>query len=63
MMEKIPAYVCQNCGEVWVPQFIMKDFKEMINTVKLKRKNKKNKETKKTKGEKNGNRTRKIKKN
>ncbi|MDD5382879.1 MAG: type II toxin-antitoxin system MqsA family antitoxin [Candidatus Margulisbacteria bacterium] len=34
MMEKVPAYVCQNCGEVWVPEPIMQEFEKMIETAK-----------------------------
>jgi YgiT-type zinc finger domain-containing protein len=38
MMEKVPAFVCQNCGEVWVPESIMSEFERMIETVKQKKK-------------------------
>ena len=38
MMEKVPAFVCQNCGEVWVPESIMAEFERMIETVKQKKK-------------------------
>lgn len=34
MMESIPAFVCQECGEVWVPEPIMKEFVKMIDTAK-----------------------------
>lgn len=34
MMESIPAFVCQECGEVWVPEPIMKEFIKMIDTAK-----------------------------
>ena len=38
MMEKVPALVCQECGEVWVPAPIMAEFEKMIETAKLHRK-------------------------
>jgi len=34
IMENIPALVCQDCGEVWVPEPAMKDFEKMISTAK-----------------------------
>ena len=34
LMEGIPAYVCQECGEVWVPEPIIKEFENMIETTK-----------------------------
>lgn len=34
MMENVPAYVCQECGEIWVPEPIMKEFEKMIETAK-----------------------------
>jgi len=34
MMESVPAYVCQECGEIWVPEPIMEEFEKMIETVK-----------------------------
>jgi len=30
MMEGVPAYVCQECGEIWVPEPIMEEFEKMI---------------------------------
>ena len=36
MMESVPAYVCQECGEVWVPEPLMAEFEKMIATVKEK---------------------------
>ena len=38
MMEKVPALVCQECGEVWVPAPVMAEFEKMIETAKLHRK-------------------------
>jgi len=56
MMENVPSYVCQECGEVWVPEPIMQEFEKMIETAK-KRTQDKNKPEGKTvkKGEKYGN--------
>lgn len=34
MMENVPAYVCQECGEIWVPEPIMEEFENMIETAK-----------------------------
>lgn len=48
LMESVPAYVCEECGEVWVPEPIMAEFEKMIETVKLHGKPRKNE----TRGEK-----------
>ncbi|MBI5399674.1 YgiT-type zinc finger protein [Candidatus Saganbacteria bacterium] len=37
LMEHVPAYVCQSCGEVWIPEPIMEEFEKMIETVKQKK--------------------------
>lgn len=42
MMENVPAYVCQDCGEIWVPEPIMEEFEKMIEITKQKNKKKKN---------------------
>lgn len=34
LMEKVPAFVCQDCGEVWIPEPIMKEFEKMLETAK-----------------------------
>jgi len=34
MMEKVPAYACQSCGEIMVPAPIIKEFTAMIQTAK-----------------------------
>lgn len=34
MMENVPAYVCQECGEVWVPEPILEEFENMIEAAK-----------------------------
>lgn len=36
MMENVPAYVCQECGEIWVPEPIMQEFEKMIETATVK---------------------------
>ncbi|MBI5078636.1 YgiT-type zinc finger protein [Candidatus Saganbacteria bacterium] len=36
LMEGVPAYVCQECGEIWVPEPIMKEFEKMIETAQNK---------------------------
>jgi len=43
MMESIPTFVCQECGEVWVPEPIMQEFEKMIKTAKELRRIKVNK--------------------
>ena len=34
MMEKVPAFVCEGCGEIWVPEPVMLEFERMIEIVK-----------------------------
>ena len=34
MMENVPAYVCQECGELWVPEPITFEFEKMNQTAK-----------------------------
>ena len=53
MMEQVPAYVCQNCGEIWVPEPIMLEFEKMIETAKQ-RKTEKPKEPKKIRKKRSG---------
>jgi YgiT-type zinc finger domain-containing protein len=36
MMEGVPAFVCQECGEIWVPEPIMQEFEKMIETAQSK---------------------------
>jgi YgiT-type zinc finger domain-containing protein len=36
MMESVPSFVCQECGEVWVPEPLMEEFEKMIATAKAK---------------------------
>jgi YgiT-type zinc finger domain-containing protein len=47
MMERVPAFVCQNCGETWVPEPIMHEFEKMIEITKHRKKRKKGKKKKK----------------
>jgi YgiT-type zinc finger domain-containing protein len=34
VMEQVPAYVCEGCGEIWVPAPILKEFEKMLDTAK-----------------------------
>ncbi len=34
LMENVPAYICQICGEMWVPEPILKEFEKMMDTAK-----------------------------
>ncbi len=34
LMENVSAFVCQECGEIWVPEPALKEFEIMINTAK-----------------------------
>jgi len=34
LMENVHAYVCQECGEVWVPEPVLAEFEKMIDTAK-----------------------------
>lgn len=34
LMESVSAFVCQECGEIWVPEPVLKEFEVMINTAK-----------------------------
>jgi YgiT-type zinc finger domain-containing protein len=36
MMEGVPAYVCQECDEIWVPEPLMAEFEKMIATAQHK---------------------------
>ncbi|OGC11217.1 hypothetical protein A3K48_01665 [candidate division WOR-1 bacterium RIFOXYA12_FULL_52_29] len=47
MMEGVPAYVCQTCGENWIPEPIMEEFENMIEAAKQRAKEKKKKGGKK----------------
>lgn len=38
MMEGIPAYVCRDCGETWVPEPVMNEFEKMIDAAKTAKK-------------------------
>jgi len=31
IMEKVPAYICENCQEVWIPNIILDEFKNYVN--------------------------------
>jgi YgiT-type zinc finger domain-containing protein len=49
MMEGIPAYVCQECDEIWVPEPIMAEFEKMIETAKGKATDKKTRKIRRVK--------------
>jgi len=34
LMENVAAYVCQECGEVWVPEPVVAEFEKMMDTAK-----------------------------
>jgi len=34
LMENVAAYVCQECGEVWVPEPVVAEFEKMMETAK-----------------------------
>jgi YgiT-type zinc finger domain-containing protein len=53
LIENVPALVCEECGEVWVPEESMQEFEEMIETVKRSRKEKEEARQKGESGEKN----------
>ncbi|MFH1386519.1 MAG: YgiT-type zinc finger protein [bacterium] len=38
LMESVPAYVCRDCGETWVPEPIMEEFEKMIDAAKAAKK-------------------------
>ena len=38
LMENMPALVCRNCGEIWVPQPVIDEFEKMIAVAKARRK-------------------------
>ncbi len=46
IMEKVSAYACQECGEIWIPETIMLEFEKMIETAKHKKKRKRGKKKK-----------------
>jgi len=34
LMENVVAYICQECGEMWVPEPILNEFEKMMETAK-----------------------------
>ena len=44
VIDDVPAFVCQECGEIWVPKPFLDEFEKMIETVKKSRKEKKRKQ-------------------
>jgi len=47
LMENVSAYVCQNCGEIWVPEPILKEFEKMMEVAKARKKRRHPKKKKK----------------
>lgn len=31
IMERVPVYVCENCEETWIPDIILREFKNYTN--------------------------------
>jgi YgiT-type zinc finger domain-containing protein len=34
LMENVMSFVCQECGEVWVPEPVLKEFEKMMDVAK-----------------------------
>ncbi len=34
LMENVAAYICQECGEMWVPEPVLAEFEKMMETAK-----------------------------
>jgi len=34
LMENVPAYICEECGEMWVPEPVLAEFEKMMETAK-----------------------------
>lgn len=34
LMENIAAYICEDCGEMWIPEPILNEFENMMKTAK-----------------------------
>ena len=34
LMENVVAYICQECGEMWVPEPVLQEFEKMMETAK-----------------------------
>lgn len=46
LMEKVPAFICQDCGEIWVPEQFTKEFESMVTVTKRRKKGSKRKKSK-----------------
>jgi len=40
MMEDVPGLVCQECGEMWIPEAFVKEFEKMMASAKKRHKRK-----------------------
>lgn len=47
LMEQVPALVCENCGEMWIPEQIIEEFEKMIETAKKRKSTAKKKKPRK----------------
>lgn len=34
LLENVVAYICEECGETWVPEPVLKEFENMMQTAK-----------------------------
>jgi len=46
-MEQVPGYLCEACGEIWVPEPILKEFEKMIEITHERRKEQKKSKSRK----------------
>jgi YgiT-type zinc finger domain-containing protein len=37
VIDDVPAFVCEECGETWIPKQFLDEFEKMIETVKKKK--------------------------
>lgn len=37
VIENVPAFVCEECGETWIPKQFLDEFERMVETVKKKK--------------------------
>jgi len=38
VIENVPSFVCEDCGETWIPKQFLDEFERMVETVKNKKK-------------------------
>ena len=45
VIDEVPSFVCEECGEIWVPKPFLDEFEKMVDIIKKKKRlQKKNKE-------------------